>query len=87
MRWTFVGKVLKPVKTDMQPAPESRLKFVHCKCKSTTKSTFYKNLCSCGKHGLKCMVGSGECRVESCRNSVDIIEEDYDEGLLEKRPV
>ena len=47
--WTFVGKVLKPNKTDMQPAPESRLKFVRCKCKSTTKSECPKNLCSCQK--------------------------------------
>ena len=26
--WTFVGKMLQEIKTDLQPAPESRVKFV-----------------------------------------------------------
>ena len=34
---TFVDKVLKPFKTVMQPVPELILKFVRCKCKSTSK--------------------------------------------------
>ena len=82
--WTFVGKVLKPIRTDMQPAPESVLKFVHCKCKSTSKNVCRTNLCSCRKHGLKCMVARSECRGELCGNSVDIIEEDYDEDMFER---
>ena len=30
------------------------------------------------------MVACGECRGELCRNSVDIIEEDYDEHMFER---
>ena len=69
---------MKSIKTDMQPASESRLKFVRCKGKSTLKNVCRKNLCSCQKHGLKCMVACDECRGESCANSVDIVEEDAD---------
>ena len=43
-----------------------------------------KNLCSCQKHCLKCMVACGECRDESCGTYVDIIEEDYDEDMFER---
>ena len=82
--WTFVGEVLKPIKTDMQSAQESILKFVRCKCKSTSKNVYRTNLCSCREHGLKCMVACYECRSESCGSSVDIIEEDYDEDMFER---
>ena len=67
----------------MQPAPESVLKFVRCKWKLTSKNLCRTHLCLCQKHGLKCMVACGECRGESCGNSVDIIEEDYDEDMFE----
>ena len=42
--WRFVDNMLKPIKTDMQPPPESTLKFVRCKCKSTTKYVCRKKL-------------------------------------------
>ena len=77
----FVGKVLKSIKTGMQPAPESRLKFDRCKCKLISKNVCHKNLCSCQRHGLKCMVACGKCRGESYGNAVDIIEEDYVEDV------
>ena len=82
--WTFVGMVLKPIRTDMQQAPESVLKFVRCKCKTTSKNVCRTNLCSCRKHGLKCMVACSECKSELCGNSVDIIEKDYDEDIFER---
>ena len=75
---------MKPIKTDMQPAPESTLKFVSCKCKSTSKTVCRKNLYSCRKHGLKCMIACGECRGESCGNYVDSIEKGYDAGMFER---
>ena len=62
----------------MQPAPESILKFVRCKYISTSKNVCRTNLYSCRKHGLKCMVACNECRGESCRNSVDIIEDMFE---------
>ena len=77
MWWTFVGEVLKPIKTDMQswPAPESRLKFVSCKFISTSKNVFCKSLFPWRKHGLKYMVACGACRGQSYGNSVGITEE------------
>ena len=74
---------MKSIKTDMQQAPESRLKFVDYKCKLISKYICRKNLCWCRKHGLKCMAACCECR-ESLKNSVDIIQEDYDEDMFEK---
>ena len=74
---------MKSIKTDMQQAPESRLKFVDYKCKLISKNVYPKNLCWCRKHGLKCMAACGGCR-EPLRNSVDIIQEDYVEDMFEK---
>ena len=58
--WKFVGKVLKSINTDMQPAPVSVLKFVRCKCNSTSKNVCCTNFCSLRKHVLKCMVACAE---------------------------
>ena len=74
---------MKSIKTDMQQAPESRLKFVDYKCKLISKYICRKNLCWCRKHGLKCMTACGECR-EPLRNFVGIIQEDYDEDMFKK---
>ena len=74
---------MKSIKTDIQQAPESRLKFGDYKCKLISKNVCRKNLCWCRKHGLKCMAACGECR-EPLRNFVDIIQEDYDEDMFEK---
>ena len=82
--WSFIDKLLKPIKTDMQPAAESRLKFASCKCKSTSKNVCLKNICSCRKHGLKCMVVCGKGRVESYGNYVDSTEEGYDADIFER---
>ena len=92
----FLGKVLKPIKTDMQPTLESVLKSSQnqrkptkisnkiCKCKSISKNVCRTNLCSCRKHGLKCMVARGKCRGESCGNSMDYIGEDHHEDMFER---
>ena len=74
---------MKSIKTGMQQAPESRLKFGDYKCKLISKNVCPKTLCWCQKHGLKCMAACGEWR-EPLRNSVDIIQEDYDEDMFEK---
>ena len=59
------------------------MKFVSCKCKSTSKSVCRKN-CSYRKHGFRCVAACGECRDESCGNHVDKTEEDYDADIFEK---
>ena len=47
--WQFQGDSLVPVKTDLEPAPESLLKFIRCSCKTTTKKTCGSQLCSSRK--------------------------------------
>ena len=37
--WKHENGILVPVKTDQQPAPEWILKFVRCKCKTSSKNT------------------------------------------------
>lgn len=47
--------------TSRQPvAPENLLKFIRCKCKSSSKNPCKSNNCTCRKNGLKC--------VSSCQN-------------------
>ena len=60
---------LQPIMTDLEPAPESLLKFVHCKSKLSTANPCGKSTYSCRKHGLKCVTSCSDCRGESCRNA------------------
>lgn len=70
--WELSGNQFKPILTDLDAAPEYLLKFVRCKCKSTTKNPCASNSCSCRKNGLKCVAACGYCRGESCSNRDDI---------------
>ena len=74
--WKLDGSMLHPVMTDIDPAPESLLKFVRCKCKLTTRNPCGSNTCSCRKHGLKCVTACGDCRGESCRNAEETFYEE-----------
>ena len=73
--WTLDsdGTLLSPIMTDMAAAPETLLKFVRCKCKLSSRNPCGTNLCSCRKHGLKCVTACGDCRGEGCGNAEDII--------------
>ena len=66
--WYFKGDQLLPIMTDMDVAPENLLKVVRCNCKTSSKNQCRTNLCSCRKHGLKCVSTCGECFGESCGN-------------------
>ena len=67
MGWTFVCKVLKPIKIGMQLAAKSVLKFFCYKCKSTSKNACSKILCFGRRHGLKLRVTTADVnRVEFC---------------------
>ena len=80
--WNLDKDVMRPIMTDLDAAPANVIKFICCKCKSTNKRQCATNLCSCHKHGLKCVVACGGCRGESCYNKlVDIaIEDDEDDS-------
>ena len=53
--WYWKGNQLFPIMTDLDVAPESLLKVIRCRCKSTSQNQCGTNLCSCRKHGLKCV--------------------------------
>ena len=75
--WKLDGKILMPIMTDLDPAPDNMLKFIRCKYKVTSR-----NHCgtSCRKNGLKCVVYQQDCRGETCNNSEQIIM-DLEENL------
>ena len=66
--WYWKSNQLFPIMTDLDVAPESFLKVILCRCKSTSQNECGTNLCSCCKHGLKCVSYCGECFGESCEN-------------------
>ena len=66
--WHWKNNLLQPITTDMDVAPESLLKVIRCNCKTTSKNQCGTNLCSCRKHGLRCVTTCGECFGESCEN-------------------
>ena len=81
--WKLDGTVLVPVMTDLDPAPESLLKFVRCKCKLSSKNPCGSNICSCRKNGLKCITACGDCRGESCKNAEEVIPDlEEDENIF-----
>ena len=77
--WKLDSSKLQPIMTDLEPAPESLLKFVCCKCKLSTTNPCGSNTCSCHKHGLKCVTACGDCRGESCRNAEETIYNNFDD--------
>ena len=68
--------------SDINAAPENLLKFVRCKCKLSSKNPCGTSMCSCRKHGLKCVTACEDCRGENCNNAEEIldVEEDNFEG-------
>ena len=80
--WKLDGSKLQPIMTDLEPAPESLLKFVRCKCKLSTTNPCGSNICSCRKHGLKCVTACGDCRGESCRNAEEPVYNDIDNSIF-----
>ena len=66
---------------DLEPAPESLLKFVRCKCKLSTANPCGSNTCSCLKHGLKHVTVCGDCRGESCRNAEETTYNNFDDDI------
>ena len=66
--WKLQGGRLTPICTDKQIAPDDLLKVIRCNCKSSSNNQCGSNVCSCRRHGLKCMPVCGGCHGEDCRN-------------------
>lgn len=78
--WYKAPDGLKPVKTDMEPAPEFLLKFIRCKCSTKTKNSCGTNVCTCRRNGLKCVAACGHCHGEDCCNVAEFHVEDIEDG-------
>ena len=63
--WQEVDGKLVPRKTDASAAPDELLNMVRCKCKGGCSSV----LCSCRKHGLKCVSTCSHCNGVDCTNT------------------
>ena len=74
--WELIQNQLRPVKTDLPPAPEKLLQTIRCNCKNSCDT----KRCSCQKHGLDCSVACGDCRGVSCTNSTGLAEADIYEN-------
>ena len=70
--WEVKESLMFPLYTDAAAAPEDLLHVVKCNCKMDCATS----RCSCRRHGLVCAEGGGECRGDSCMNSVNKIEQE-----------
>ena len=68
---------LEPIKTDMDVAPESVLKFIRCKCKSQNRKQWGSNWCNCYMHGIHCIEACGGCHCVTCKNTISINSKNY----------
>ena len=80
--WKVRQKFFAPIMTDLEPAPKELLNFVRCNCKTTSRNTCGRNLCSCRKNGLTGVAACGDCRGESCNNSSSETEDDNEDRSL-----
>ena len=60
---------LVPVAMDLKAAPDDLLNVVRCKCHCDKSRPCGTALCSCVKHGLKCVSACKNCQGASCENS------------------
>ena len=79
--WQATDNGLEPIKTDLEAASNDVLQFIRCKCKLSSKNACGTRLCSCFKSGLKCVSACGDCRGESCENTVKMEDLDDEENL------
>ena len=80
--WKRKNEMLKPIKTNLEPAAECLLNFIRCNCQTSTKSPCKGLTCSCRKHGLECIAACGNCHRELCTNiRVQVVDEKEERGL------
>ena len=73
--WRLENNQLIPIMSDMNAAPETLLKMVHCNC-ATGCNTLR---CSCKKYGLPCTSACGSCQLTSCDNSHNQLSEELED--------
>ena len=87
--WKRNEDLLLPVMTNLPPAPAFLLNVIRCNCNTASKNTCRTMLCSCKKHGLRCVQACGDCRGVACQNmSMEIMEasvnenDEFDDGNI-----
>jgi hypothetical protein len=71
--WVLEEGKLKPLSTDLEPAPADLLKVIRCGCKSSSKNPCSTNLCTCRRNGLHCVSACGDCHGDVCMNAEQVI--------------
>lgn len=72
--WAFGEKGLMPIRMLADPAPQSLLRMLSCKCKKGCTGA-----CTCLKAGLKCSILCTFCKGKTCMNVPPIMIEEEDE--------
>jgi hypothetical protein len=67
--WQLERNKLVPIQINGEVAPAHMLSVVRCKCKGNCSSS----MCSCRKHGLKCVSACGKCHGSECTNIQQVI--------------
>ena len=74
--WNQQDNQYIPIMSDINAAPDSLLKVIHCNCSNACMT----QCCSCRKYGLPCTPACGPCQLHSCDNPQNrIFPEDYDD--------
>ena len=77
--WEIKDGLVFPIYTNAAAAPDELLNVIDCNCKTDCATV----RCSCRRHGLVCTLGCGECRGESCMNSINkMLEAELEDGDL-----
>jgi len=80
--WKLDNLKIQPIMIDLEPTPESLLKFVGCKYRLSAANPCGSNTYSCRKHGLKCVTACGDCRGESCRNAEETVYNNCEDYII-----
>jgi len=76
--WKAKTNQFIPVMNEMNAAPDSLLKVVHCRPNCTTGCSTQP--CTCKTYGLPCTSACGQCQVQSCSNPFNQVLGDENEN-------
>lgn len=79
--WATSEQGLVPVTMCAEPAPQTLLKMVACKCKKGCLGS-----CTCRKAGLKCSILCSFCHGRNCNNAIPIVLYEEDENVDDPTP-
>jgi hypothetical protein len=67
--WKIENDLYVAITTDLKPAPDDILNVISCKCRMLKNNACSSQVCSCRKHGLKCVVACKHCCGKVCTNA------------------